>query len=235
MGRKHCGKRRNCLLRAVSPFPIVFSEGLFPRGVKRCHCVGMGQERTLFSAANDICHAIRPLLKLLLLKEQFPDNQQVLLLPQCFFFYMFSCIKPLYSCFISTVYKDSYEAICYTFVSGVRELMPLLLKHDLQRLAKRQKQTEHWFRCIIQDCWLIFWGHNADAAQNVNIFVCTDCSATLSICVKSWAFSFLNYTKLLFRQIWHINFLQGGSCQSIHLSVCSFFSPSTHFRKHSGK
>ena len=27
---------------AISPFPTVFSKGLFPRGVKRCHCVGMG-------------------------------------------------------------------------------------------------------------------------------------------------------------------------------------------------
>ena len=27
---------------AISPFPSVFSKGLFPRGVKRCHCVGMG-------------------------------------------------------------------------------------------------------------------------------------------------------------------------------------------------
>ena len=36
------GKRRNCSLRAISPFPPVFSKGLFPRGVKRCHCVGMG-------------------------------------------------------------------------------------------------------------------------------------------------------------------------------------------------
>ena len=34
MGRKHCGKRRNCSLRAISPFPTVFSKGLFPRGVK---------------------------------------------------------------------------------------------------------------------------------------------------------------------------------------------------------
>ena len=42
-GRKHCGKRRNCSLRAISPFPIVFSKGLLPRGVKRCYCVGMGQ------------------------------------------------------------------------------------------------------------------------------------------------------------------------------------------------
>ena len=40
--RKHCGKRRNCSLRAISPFPTVFSKGLFLRGVKRWHCVGMG-------------------------------------------------------------------------------------------------------------------------------------------------------------------------------------------------
>ena len=25
MGRKHCGKRRNCSLRAISPFPTVFT------------------------------------------------------------------------------------------------------------------------------------------------------------------------------------------------------------------
>ena len=41
-GRKLSGKRRNCSLQAVSPFPKVCSKGLFPRGVKRCHCVGMG-------------------------------------------------------------------------------------------------------------------------------------------------------------------------------------------------
>ena len=37
MGRKHCGKMRNCSLRAISPFPTVFSKGLFAWGVKRCH------------------------------------------------------------------------------------------------------------------------------------------------------------------------------------------------------
>ena len=41
-GGKHCGKRRNCSLQGISPFPTVFSKGLFPRGVKRCYCVGMG-------------------------------------------------------------------------------------------------------------------------------------------------------------------------------------------------
>ena len=41
-GRKNCWKRRNCSLQAISPFPKVFSKGLFPRGVKRCHSVGMG-------------------------------------------------------------------------------------------------------------------------------------------------------------------------------------------------
>ena len=40
--RKHYGKRWNYSLRAISPFPTVFSKGLFLRGVKRCHCVGMG-------------------------------------------------------------------------------------------------------------------------------------------------------------------------------------------------
>ena len=30
------------MLKANSPFPTVFSKGLFPRGVKRCHCVGIG-------------------------------------------------------------------------------------------------------------------------------------------------------------------------------------------------
>ena len=33
-GRKHCGKKEKLL--------VTFSKGLFPRGVKRCHCVGMG-------------------------------------------------------------------------------------------------------------------------------------------------------------------------------------------------
>ena len=34
MGRKRWGKRRNCSLRAISPFSTVFSKGLCPRGVK---------------------------------------------------------------------------------------------------------------------------------------------------------------------------------------------------------
>ena len=40
-GRKHRGKRRNCLSQAISPFPTVVSKGLCPRGLRRCHCVGM--------------------------------------------------------------------------------------------------------------------------------------------------------------------------------------------------
>ena len=32
--RKHCGKRRNCSLRAISPFPTVFSKDLYCRHVK---------------------------------------------------------------------------------------------------------------------------------------------------------------------------------------------------------
>ena len=33
-GRKHCGKKRNCSLQAISPFPTVFSKDLHCRHVK---------------------------------------------------------------------------------------------------------------------------------------------------------------------------------------------------------
>ena len=42
MGRKQCVKRRNCLLRAISPFPIVFSKCLYSRHVKTRVCLGKG-------------------------------------------------------------------------------------------------------------------------------------------------------------------------------------------------
>ena len=41
-GRKHCGKRRNCSLRAISPFPTVFSKDLYCRLVKTRACLGKG-------------------------------------------------------------------------------------------------------------------------------------------------------------------------------------------------
>ena len=41
-GRKLSKQVENTVLRAISPFPTVFSKGLFSRGVKRCYCVGMG-------------------------------------------------------------------------------------------------------------------------------------------------------------------------------------------------
>ena len=42
MGRKHCGKRRNCLLQAFSPFPTVFLKYVFCRHVKTRACLGKG-------------------------------------------------------------------------------------------------------------------------------------------------------------------------------------------------
>ena len=39
-GRKHCGKRRNCSLRAISPFHSVFSKDLYCRHVKTMACLG---------------------------------------------------------------------------------------------------------------------------------------------------------------------------------------------------
>ena len=38
MGRKHCGERRNCSLRAISPFPTVFQKACFPERQKVSLC-----------------------------------------------------------------------------------------------------------------------------------------------------------------------------------------------------
>ena len=38
-GRKHCAKRRNCSLRAISPFHTVFSKYFFCRHIKTRVCL----------------------------------------------------------------------------------------------------------------------------------------------------------------------------------------------------
>ena len=52
-GRKHCGKRRNCLLWAISSFPTVFSKGLYCRRVKSRACLGKG---SLFTKQQNFGH-----------------------------------------------------------------------------------------------------------------------------------------------------------------------------------
>ena len=47
--RKQCGKRRNCSLRAISPFPTVFSKDFNCRHVKARDCLGEGYGNTTFS------------------------------------------------------------------------------------------------------------------------------------------------------------------------------------------
>ena len=42
MGRKHCGKSRNCLLRVISPFATVFYTDFSCRHVKIRACLGKG-------------------------------------------------------------------------------------------------------------------------------------------------------------------------------------------------
>ena len=42
IGRKLCGKKRNCSMRAISPFPTEFSKDLYCRYVKTRACLGKG-------------------------------------------------------------------------------------------------------------------------------------------------------------------------------------------------
>ena len=42
-GGKHCEKRRNCLLQAISPFLTIFSTAIYLSCVKMQQCVVMGK------------------------------------------------------------------------------------------------------------------------------------------------------------------------------------------------
>ena len=46
-GRKHCGKRRNCSLRAISPFPIVFPKRLLSQGRQKETLCGNGLKQLM--------------------------------------------------------------------------------------------------------------------------------------------------------------------------------------------
>ena len=48
IGRKHCGRRRNCSLRAISPFPSVFSKDWYNKHVKTRACLGKGKGTCTF-------------------------------------------------------------------------------------------------------------------------------------------------------------------------------------------
>ena len=69
MSRKHCGKQRNCSLRAISPFSTVFSKDLNCRHVKTRAC--LGEELTLSQTSTGfLSFCIRSLLKILWEKEK---------------------------------------------------------------------------------------------------------------------------------------------------------------------
>ena len=52
MGRKHWGKRRNCSLWAISPFPSVFLKDLYYRHVKSRVCLEKGEVKLFLLSAN---------------------------------------------------------------------------------------------------------------------------------------------------------------------------------------
>ena len=84
MGRKHCGKRRNCSLRAISPLPTVFSKGLFPRGFKRCHCVGMKEFADDNFKFDENGRKLSKWIENTAGKGEIARYEQFLLYPQCF-------------------------------------------------------------------------------------------------------------------------------------------------------
>ena len=95
MGRKHCGKRRNCSLRAIPPFPTVFkrlllqtrkNQGLFGKELKKeSHISLFGFERVNdFPNKPWFSHVCSTSLENTVGKGVIALNEQFLLFPQCF-------------------------------------------------------------------------------------------------------------------------------------------------------
>ena len=77
-GRKHCGKRRNCSLQAISPFPTVFSQG--HQKVSLC-----GNGLTLSPNKSWFLHVCSiSLLKTQWEREKLLERSNFSLFPQCF-------------------------------------------------------------------------------------------------------------------------------------------------------
>ena len=67
------GKRRNARYQQFLLFPTVFSKGLFPTGVKKCHCVGMGKVLQ-DNSRNSVKNVPRLVLQIVLNFEAFESN-----------------------------------------------------------------------------------------------------------------------------------------------------------------
>ena len=79
MGRKHCGKRRNCSLRAIPPFPTVFSKGSFPRGV-----IVWEWDKPFPNKPFFLCVSSTSLLKTLWEKEKLLEKSNFSFTQKCF-------------------------------------------------------------------------------------------------------------------------------------------------------
>ena len=87
MGGKHCGKRRNCSLRAISPFPTVFSKDLYCRHVKTRACLDPLKLKEFADDNSKFDENGRKLSKWLentVGKGEIAHYEQFLLFPLCF-------------------------------------------------------------------------------------------------------------------------------------------------------
>ena len=97
MGREHCGKKRPCSLRAISPFLTVFSKDLYCRHVKTRACLGKVKS---LPHNDNFWRAPQKSLWKHLGKGENVGNQHFLLFPLCFlpFQRKIEPIKPFWNC-----------------------------------------------------------------------------------------------------------------------------------------
>ena len=74
MGRKHCGKRRNCSLRAISPFPTVFSRDSYKQTRKNQGL--FGKELNLFHTSRVLMTLKQRAFENMVVKGENVSNQR---------------------------------------------------------------------------------------------------------------------------------------------------------------
>ena len=88
-GRKHCGKRRNCSLRAISPFPTLFSKDLCSRHVKTREMINRSRTFQNGNYKHLLVTGIYYIENSIRLRQLSIDN------------FVYTCVFfPLYACFL---------------------------------------------------------------------------------------------------------------------------------------
>ena len=151
MSRKHCWKRINCSLRAISPFPAVFSEDLFCRHIKTRAWFGKGL--TLYQIAEFQTQLywrnLQPFKKIT--DEQVEDTVGK---EEDTGYHIYSFFQNVFKRLLSVVKSWCCFLDSLTIYTVIETLFSTVEKRDFGNFLGKE---ENAVTCIFQLCCLPYW------------------------------------------------------------------------------